>query len=91
MNTKQVIIPVENDSRIDVSRITPETQGIILVKSAQDECIGYISYNSEGEQWGFYNEGDTAITAEIGDTLLECTTSVMKNYDADHFDFIEFV
>lgn len=50
-----VNLPIKKEDSIDLSEITPEYKGVLIL-FIKDKCTGFIIYDVYDDKWKFYNE-----------------------------------
>ena len=84
---KDLIIPIKKTDSIDISEITDDFSGIIIVYK-DTSPIGYIQYVSG--DWNYYDSIDGECPISTEKTLYELITTLNKIYNAT-FKVIEFI
>ena len=84
---KDLIIPTKKTDSIDISEITDDFKGIIIVYTDTNP-IGYIQYVSG--DWNYYDSIDGECPISTEKTLYELITTLNKIYNAT-FKVIEFI
>lgn len=85
---KDLIIPTKKTDSIDISEITDNFRGVIIVYNGTNP-VGYIQYVSG--DWNYYESIDGEDTAESKDTLYELIKSLTNIKSQRNFKVIEFV
>ena len=84
---KDLIIPTKKTDSIDISEITDDFSGIIIVYK-DTSPIGYIQYVSG--DWNYYDSIDGECPIESENTLYELVRKINSTYNAT-FKVIEFI
>ena len=84
---KDLIIPTKKTDIIDMSEITNDFGGIIIVYK-DTSPIGYIQYVCD--DWNYYDSIDGECPISTEKTLYELITTLNKIYNAT-FKVIEFI
>ena len=84
---KDLIIPTKKTDSIDISEITDDFKGIIIVYTDTNP-IGYIQCVSS--EWGYYETIDGESSVESESTLYELVRNINSTYNAT-FKVIEFI
>lgn len=84
---KDIKLPINTDTSIDLSSINAGTEGLILVYK-NDKCVGYINYDTN---YWYYNISIDAQECTINyDTLYNLIMELLNKELADSFKLIEF-
>ena len=84
---KDLIIPTKKTDSIDMSEITNDFSGIIIVYK-DTSPIGYIQYING--DWNYYDSIDGECLIESESTLYELVRNLISKYSAT-FKVIEFI
>lgn len=84
---KNIILPKTSENSIDLSRITPNSKGIIIAYK-ENNIIGYILYY-DGE-WTFVDNINFENEVESNYNLAELLEHLINKRYTDSFKFMEF-
>ena len=84
---KDIVLPVNTDSSIDLSAINETTKGIIIVYN-NDGFSGYITC---GEQQWFYNNNIDSMDFEYAEyNLIDLINTLVAKNSSTRFKLMEF-
>ena len=82
-----VNLPTKKEDSIDLSEITPEYKGVLIL-FITDKCAGFIIYDVYDDTWKIYNNTslsniDSIITINYDyHTLVEMVNTLQSEYDS---------
>lgn len=80
-----VNLPTKKEDSIDLSKITPEYKGVLIL-FIKDKCAGFIIYDVYADTWNIYNDvslsnADNTITIKYDyRTLVEMVNTLQHEY-----------
>ena len=80
-----VNLPTKKEDSIDLSEITPEYKGVLIL-FIKDKCAGFIIYDAYADTWNIYNDislsnADNTITIKYNyRTLVEMVNTLQHEY-----------
>lgn len=80
-----VNLPTKKEDSIDLSEITPEYKGVLIL-FIKDKCAGFIIYDAYADTWNIYNDvslsnADNTITIKYDyRTLVEMVNTLQHEY-----------
>ncbi len=86
---KEIVIPIKQENKIDLSEINKESNGIIICYNNAKNAVGYIQHNDDC--WEFDNRICYAIgNHEYKKQLNDLIKLLIDKNIASSFQFIEF-